>query len=101
MDSVKPNHDERSRKNMSFVLQGISSVGQAAIAKELNISESTVSRHISEQLERSMKILAIVGGKSVPEYAKCYNPEYIEKIQYFAAIGIKYAPPETQSLEWD
>src|SRR5207248_10598578 len=68
---------ERSRKVWSLVLQRLASVGQAEVARQLGISESTVSRTVNGELERLCHILAIVGLKIVPTEMQCFPPRKV------------------------
>lgn len=79
MSALCPDPDERARKNLAAILRGLSRAGQATLAAELHVSESTVSRMKSEgDLERVSKLLALCGLKIVPEDMRCYPPEYVE-----------------------
>lgn len=71
---------ERARKNLTLILQRLSSVGQATVATGLSLSEATVSRFKAEQAEQFSKILAILGLKVVPEHVRCYEPKQIEAV---------------------
>lgn len=78
--TVKPvsaNVGERSRKAHSLILQRIASVGQVRVAEDLGTSESTVSRFVNSDLERTCQILAALGLKVVPIELKCYEPRKI------------------------
>jgi predicted transcriptional regulator len=57
---------ERARKSHSEALRHISEVGQNKIAEAIGVSPPTVSRFVSEDLERACLILATVGLKVVP-----------------------------------
>lgn len=68
---------ERSRKAHSLVLQRFASVGQVKVAEMIGTSESTVSRFVNTDLERSCQIFAALGLKIVPIELKCYEPRKI------------------------
>ncbi|KAE8757337.1 transcriptional regulator [Paraburkholderia madseniana] len=66
MDQLSMPAAERARKSHSEALRHISEVGQNKIAEAIGVSPPTVSRFVSEDLERACLILATVGLKVVP-----------------------------------
>lgn len=93
--------NERSRKNQSILLQRLAQTTQTTVALRLEVSESTVSRWVSKDLQTTAETLAALGVKVVPEEVKCFDPEHVERLRYFAEIGIKHAKTPAQELEWD
>lgn len=73
MDTSSPTLDECTRKNFSMILRGLASVGQASVAKQLDVNESTVSRWKDGDIERFAKLLALVGLKVAPRHYRCYD----------------------------
>jgi hypothetical protein len=71
---------ERARKFHALALQRVASVGQTSIAEQLQVSESTVSRFVSADLERACQVMSILGLKVVPIDMKCYPKDQIEAI---------------------
>lgn len=71
---------ERARKFHSLTLQRVASVGQNEIAEQLQVSEATVSRFVSTDLERWCQVMSIIGLKVVPTDMKCYPKDQIEAI---------------------
>jgi hypothetical protein len=71
---------ERARKFQSLTLQRVASVGQNEIAEQLQVSEATVSRFVSADLERACHVMSILGLKVVPMEMKCYPKDQIEAI---------------------
>lgn len=71
---------ERSRKNESIVLQGLGRIGQVHIAKELNVSEATISRFKENCLQQFSEIIAACGLKIVPESVHCYSDDSINAV---------------------
>lgn len=64
------------------------------------MSESTISRHISEgHLERSIRILAEVGLKVVPAEMKCFNPKDIDAILHQAKCWLAHVESSEQLWE--
>lgn len=80
MSELPHDSSERSRKNESIVLQRLLSVGQANVARELKISESTLSRRKDGDIAEFCTMLAVLGLKVVPTSMKCYRPEDIEPL---------------------
>jgi len=68
---------ERSRKFHSLILQKVSQIGQNNIARDLSISESTISRFVSSDIEKLCAVLSVLGLKVVPVEMKCYEPRKI------------------------
>lgn len=75
---------ERARKNLALILTRLSSVGQAEVAKSLEVSESLISKAKSGDLELVAKILARCGIKCVPSHLRCYEPKQMEAILVLA-----------------
>lgn len=77
-----------TRHNLSVALQALAQVGQAEIARRLNLSSSTVSRIKSERLEEALSVLAACGLKVVPlEHSGDYS-EFIDAALVFATYGL-------------
>lgn len=77
MKPVSASVGERSRKAYSLALQRLASVGQVNVAEMIGTSESTISRFVNTDLERSCQILAALGLKVVPIELRCYEPRKI------------------------
>ena len=91
---------ERSRKYLSLVLQGVASVGQKPIADALDVSEATISRHLSEgHLERSIRVVERAGCKVVPRDMKCFNPKDIDAILHMARCWMRHVESAEQLWE--
>lgn len=89
-----------ARKSQSTILQRLSSVGQKPVADALGVSEATLSRLKSEQVESFTAFLGCLNLKVVPADHKCYSPEYIEHLHYFAKRGMDEAKPELEQ-DWE
>lgn len=90
---------ERARKNVATVLQAVQrDTKQVAIATAMGISEATVSRMLSEQLERFAALLAFAGLKVVSNEMKCYPEDYAKALHVMARMHVQN-PPE--QLTWD
>lgn len=79
---------ELSRKNLSAILQALASAGQAPVAKAVGVSESTISRLKSNDLEMFCKVLAALNLKCVNANHKVYDRAYIDSLKYLAGIGL-------------
>lgn len=80
MNQLSSATTERSRKFHTLALQRVASVGQVNVAAQMQVSEATVSRFISADLERACHVMAILGLKVVPMEMKCYPKDQIEAI---------------------
>lgn len=98
--SCQPN-PELARKSQTLILQRLSSVGQKPVADALQLSEATVSRMKSEAVESFTAFLACLNLKVVPADHKCYSPDYVTHLHYFAQIGMQMAAETAPTLEWD
>lgn len=86
-ESCNPN-PVLARKSQATILQRLASVGQKPVADALAVSEATISRLKSEGVESFTAFLAALGLKVVPEAHKCFAPEYVENLRYFALRGM-------------
>jgi hypothetical protein len=79
MSEASLSREDRARKNAAAVLRRLASYGQATVAAELGISESTVSRWKGDgDIERYGRLLALLGLKVVPGDWRCYPPEHVD-----------------------
>lgn len=92
--------EERSRKNGSAILQRLVSVGQSEVARELNLSESTVSRMKGGEIDQMAKMLAVLGLKTVPIEMKCFNPKDIDALLTLAKSKLSEIE-HTDQLIWE
>lgn len=91
---------ERARKFTALSLQRVASIGQNQIAKELQVSEATVSRFVSADLERACHVLAILGLKVVPAEMKCYPKDQIDAIFTLARASMNRVD-DVEQLSFD
>lgn len=84
---------ELARKSQATILQRLASLGQKPVSDALCVSEATISRMKGEGLESFTGFLAALGLKVVPADHKCYAPDYIEHLHYFAKLGMEGATP--------
>ena len=100
MTTVSSEVAERTRKAHSLVLQRLLSVGQVKIAERIGTSESTVSRHVNEHLERACQILAAAGLKVVPAEMQCFPPRKVAILMELARDHLNQLETPEQ-LQWD
>ncbi len=100
MDQVSIPPAERARKSHSLALQRLAAVGQNTVAGEIGVSPPTVSRWVSEDLERACLILATIGLKVVPIERFCVDPTMYRAIATIAA-GAMSSPETMQKLVWE
>ena len=92
--------DERARKNYAIFLQQLASVGQKAVADDIGVHESTVSRRKSDgDYEEFCRTAARVGLKIVPEGMKCFNPKDIDAILHQAKCWLAHIESSEQLWE--
>lgn len=65
VNQVSTTPDEVARKSHARVLRRLQEVGQNTIADKIAVSESTMSRLVNENLERTCQLLAHAGFKVV------------------------------------
>lgn len=89
---------ERSRKTSATILQAVQrDATQAAIAASMGCSESTISRLLSEHLDKFAGVLAHAGLKVVPVEHRCVSPETYAFLTATHERVMRVAP----SLIWD
>lgn len=90
----------RARKITSTVIKSMhDGTSQAAVAAAMGMSESTVSRFISDHLDKFALVLAHVGLKVVPAEACFYDPEYVQALRVLAGRAMRAETPK--QMEWD
>jgi predicted XRE-type DNA-binding protein len=91
----------RARKIASVVLKATQrDATQAAIAASIGISESTLSRLMSDHLDKFAQVLAHAGLKVVPVTVQCYSPEKIGALLTLARDHLAQIHG-TEQLIWD
>lgn len=100
MNPVSSTVAERARKFHALALQRMATLGQRQVAEELRVSEATMSRFVSADLERASHVLAILGLKVVPAEMKCYPKDQIDAIFTLARASMnRVADVEQLSFE--
>ena len=90
----------RARKISSTVVKRMhDGTSQAAVAAAMGMSESTVSRFISDHLDKFALVLAHTGLRVVDERKRCFDPEYVDALRTLAREYIKQAPL-ARDLDW-
>lgn len=100
MTTVSAAIAERARKFASVALQRISAVGQNNIAAEIGVSPPTVSRWVSDDLERACQVLAAAGLKVVDHDRVCVDRQTYDALSHIAAKAMK-DPEIAQKLVWE
>lgn len=88
---------ERARKNEKVILSALAEVSQLIAANSMGVSESTVSRMKSGDIEQAGKLLAALGLKVVPIGFHCYPEDEIEALRILARRSDVL---RADSLEW-
>jgi len=76
--------DASARKIEHDILKRLASVGQARIAEQLGVNESTVSRWKDGDIARWARFLALLGLKTAPQAYRCYDEETLKAMFTFA-----------------
>lgn len=84
---------EKAREYQSLILQQFAVIGQRAVANALDVSDSTVSRIKTEQVESISLLLVALELKVAPEEWKLTCPQYLRAIETLAARGIGHEKP--------
>lgn len=93
--------EARARKIVSAILQATQrDATQAAIAAAMGVSESTVSRLLSDHLEKLAMVLAHAGLKIAPATSRCFPPDYVDALLLMAKQHLS-AVQSVRNLEWD
>ncbi len=100
MSQVSMTPAERARKSHAVALQRIAAVGQNTIAGEIGVSPPTVSRFVSEDLERACQVLASAGLKVVPVDRICVD-QAMYQAMVTIATGALSSPEAIQKLVWE
>lgn len=82
---------ETARKIASEIRRGLASYGQAPAARAIGVSESTVSRLVSEHLDNLARILALLELKVVPSTDITVDPE---RMQAYRTLAKAYLDEE-------
>lgn len=92
---------ERARKTVAMVLRRVQrDASQVAIAAAMGTSESTVSRLLSEHLEKFALVLSHAGLKVVPADRVCVDRGMYEAMTRIASRAMQDAET-AQRLVWE
>jgi len=93
--------DERARKIVSSVLKATQrDASQTAIAAAMGCSESTVSRLLSDHLEKLALVLSHAGLRVVGAEMRCFPPDYVDALLLMARQHLNQVQT-VKTLEWD
>lgn len=91
----------RARKIASTILKATQrDATQAAIAAEMGVSESTLSRLMSEHLDKFSQLLAHAGLRVVSSELRCFPPDYVDALLLMAKHHLRTVET-VQTLEWE
>lgn len=62
------------------------------VGETLGRSESWISRWKADDAENAIRVIDALGLKLVDIEARCYLPDYLEHLRYFARAGFDAAP---------
>ena len=98
--SVEPPED-RARKIVSSILKATQrDASQTAIAAAMGVSESTVSRLLSDHLDKLALVMAHAGLRVVGQDMRCFPPDYVDALLLMAKQHLS-AVQTVRTLEWD
>lgn len=101
MSPASPAPHEKARRYAAIVLQRVQrDAKQAALAVAMGTSDSTISRLLSEHLDRLCLVIAHAGLKVVPEEMKCFPPEEVQALLTLAR-GRLAQVENVEQLSWD
>lgn len=103
MAALSEKATERTRKNLAAIFQALSAAGQANVAKDLEVSEPTISRMKDKDFPETAKALAVLELKVVPEKFRCVDPAYLAGLEHFSKCWLEHitANKPAQELTWD
>lgn len=100
MPSLSPAIAERARKNHTAILQALAEVSQARVAELMGVSEATVSRIKSKDLEEISAFIAACAIKCTPESLECWPKDYMRALHVLAGMQIQN-PPDRLAGTWE
>lgn len=101
MAPVSLSPHERARKSYSTVLRALQEPGrQVAAATAMGVSESTVSRIKTDQIEQVCLLLACVGLKVIPTSMECVPVEQMQALLTLARTHLNQIERPDQ-LYWE
>jgi len=100
MAAVLPMPSEMARKIEATILHKLASVGQAAVAERLQVSESKVSRFKGDDLRELAIMLDVLGLKVVPQHVRCYDEATLAAMLTLAKQRMEQIE-QPQELAWE
>jgi hypothetical protein len=89
MPELSISSDGKARETLAVIFQALSAKGQGAIAKAMDISDSSMSRWKSDEIPVMAKLLCALELKIVPETFTCVDPEYLRSLRVLARKGLE------------
>ncbi len=90
----------------TLVLQRLSSVSQAEVARRIEVSDATISRLVgceaerTSLLERLCQVLVALNLKVVPEKTRCFEPRKVEILMELARDHLNQLQ-NVEQLTWE
>lgn len=92
---------EQAQKIVASVLKATQrETKQAAIATAIGMPESTLSRLLSDHLEKLALVMAHAGLRVVGQDMRCFPPDYVDALLLMAKQHLS-AVQSVRTLEWD
>jgi hypothetical protein len=92
---------QRAQKIQSSILRAVQrDATQSAISASIGISESTLSRFLTDHTERFAQVLAAAGLRVVRSDMRCFPPDYVDALLLMAKEHLSTVQT-VRTLEWD
>ena len=88
MTTPSPSCDEIARKNQTAMLQAFADMTGHVVGERLGVSEATVYRFKSEEVERCSRFLAALGLKCVPVSAMEFDQDLLQALLTLAKLKL-------------
>ncbi|WP_423454304.1 CII family transcriptional regulator [Ottowia sp. VDI28] len=90
MSEVSPDLRESARKIETILRNSLAEFGQARVADKMNVSESTISRMKSEDIERMAMFIAAMGLRVIGQDYRVISIADLNALRHFAARGLPH-----------
>lgn len=88
MTILSPDCDELACKNQTAMLQAFAEMTDRVVGERLGVSEATLSRFKSDEVERCSQFLAALGLKCVPVSAVEYDEDLLQALLTLAKLKL-------------
>lgn len=93
--------DERARKNLAAIFQGLSDASQVEVAKRLDVSEATITRMKEKEAVEASRLLAACDLKIVPDRFECVDPAYLSGLRLMARMHLDDGAAPQLEQDWE